>query len=513
MDEPHTPLAAIDIGTNSIHLLLAQPLEGARFETLGTEKEMVRLGSGSGDMKELAPDAIDRGVACLERFRRIAELSNASIRAVATSAVREAENRDVFLRRARDEAAIDVEVISGVEEARLIHLGVLQAVPVFEQRLFLIDIGGGSTELLVGERGHALDARSVKLGAIRLTDHFFRNEPITAADASACRTYVRAFLFPVLRDLRRHGFDVAVGSSGTVLNLAEMAQARRGDRERRSGSGNLSFTRVELDAVVDELLACGRAKDRGQLPGLDASRADIIVAGALLLQQVMAELHIEEMIASEYALREGLLLDTLQRAEHASLHHLADIRYDGVIHLASLVPDEREHGDHTADLAVQLFDATAFLHHLGEDERELLEAAALLANVGLVISHARHHLHSYYVIRGAEHLTGFTDHEIEIIAQVARYHRKSEPKAKHVEFGALPPEDQRIVRVLAGILRIAIALDRSYSGVVRSINCKDDGDTLHIHPDAEGDPPLELYPADERKSLREPMPGRAISFL
>src|SRR3954471_21431023 len=241
MDEPHTPLAAIDIGTNSIHLLLAQPLEGARFETIGTEKEMVRLGSGSGDMKELAPDAIDRGVACLERFRRIAELSNASIRAVATSAVREAENRDVFLRRARDEAGIDVEVISGVEEARLIHLGVLQAVPVYDQRLFLIDIGGGSTELLVGEQGHVLDARSVKLGAIRLTDHFFRDEPVTADQAAACRTYVRAFLSPVLRDFRRYGFDVAVGSSGTVLSLAAMALARREDRGRRSG--NLTFTR------------------------------------------------------------------------------------------------------------------------------------------------------------------------------------------------------------------------------------------------------------------------------
>src|SRR5262249_12641687 len=156
------------------------------------------------------------------------------------------------------------------------------------------------------------------------------------------RAYVRAFLSPVLRDIRRHGFDVAVGSSGTILNLAEMAQVRRGGERR---SGNLSFTRAELDAVIDELLGARRAKERAQLPGLDASRADIIVAGALLLQQVMAELHIGEMITSEYALREGLLLDTLQRAEFATLHHLADIRYDGVIHLASLVPDMREHGD------------------------------------------------------------------------------------------------------------------------------------------------------------------------
>jgi exopolyphosphatase/guanosine-5'-triphosphate,3'-diphosphate pyrophosphatase len=488
---------------------VAQPVEAARFETIVTEKEMVRLGSGSGDMKELTPEAIDRGVACLTRFRKIAELSDAHIRAVATSAVREAENRDVFLRRVHDEAGIDVEVISGAEEARLIHLGVLQAVAVFDQRHFLIDIGGGSTEFLVAEHGHVIDARSVKLGAIRLTDHFFGAEPITADDAAACRTYVRAFLSPVLRDFRRHGFDVAVGSSGTVLNLAEMALVRRPDgRERRSG--NLSFTRGELDGIVDELLAVGRAKDRAQLAGLDAGRADIVVAGALLLQQVMAELHIEELIASDYALREGLLLDTLQRAEFASLHHLADIRYDGVIHLASLVPDMREHGDHTAALAMQLFDATEFLHHLGEDERELLEAAALLANVGLVISHARHHLHAYYVIRNAEHLTGFTDREIELMAQVARYHRKSAPKSKHADFAALSADDQRIVRTLAGILRIAIALDRSYSQAVRSIRCKEVDGTLELHLETVGDTSLERYTAEERKGLLESVIDRQI---
>ena len=509
--EAQTPLAAIDIGTNSIHLVVARPLDGARFETITAEKEMVRLGSGSGDMKQLAADAIDRGVACLGRYRKIADLSNASIRAVATSAVREAENRDEFIHRVRHEAGIEVEVVSGVEEARLIHLGVLQSVPVFDQRVFLIDIGGGSTELLVGEQGHVLDARSVKLGAIRLTDHFFRDEPVTADDAAACRTYVRAFLSPVLRDFRRHGFDVAVGSSGTILNLAQMAQVRRGEGERRSG--NLAFSRAELDAIVDELLAAKRSKERAQLAGLDASRADIIVAGALLLQQVMAELHIDEMIASEYALREGLLLDTLQRAEFASLHHLADIRYDGVIHLASLVPDMREHGDHTSGLALQLFDATEALHQLGEDERELLEGAALLANVGLVISHSRHHLHAYYIIRSAEHLTGFTDREIEIMAQVARYHRKSAPKTKHAEFAALSPDDQRIVRTLAGILRIAIALDRSYSRAVRAITCKEVDGALELHLETAGDSSLERYTADERKGLLESVLDRRITFL
>ena len=166
-------LAALDIGTNSFHLVVARRSAGDRFETLTREREMVRLGHGGGDMKELSPAAIDRGVSCLRRMRRISDSYGATLRAVATSAVREAANSHVFLDRARDEAGIDIEVISGAEEARLIHLGVLQTVPVFDQRMLLVDVGGGSTELLLGQKGETLAARSFKIGAVRLTDRFF----------------------------------------------------------------------------------------------------------------------------------------------------------------------------------------------------------------------------------------------------------------------------------------------------------------------------------------------------
>jgi len=194
------PLAAVDIGTNSFHLVVAQPTGGQRFEVIDREKSMVRLGSGSGDMKRLEPEAIERGIAALKRFRQIAESAGATLHAVATSAVREAENRDEFLRRARTEAGVEVDVISGAEEARLIHVGVLQGVAGLDRRHLLVDIGGGSTEFVIGEGHLVLEAVSLKLGAIRLTERFLRREPLRKKDVAECRRYVRAYLtHPVRR--------------------------------------------------------------------------------------------------------------------------------------------------------------------------------------------------------------------------------------------------------------------------------------------------------------------------
>jgi exopolyphosphatase/guanosine-5'-triphosphate,3'-diphosphate pyrophosphatase len=502
--EAPTTLAAIDIGTNSFHLVVARTTSAVAFEIIAREKEVVRLGSGSGDMKELAADAIDRGILALARFRQIAQIADAPIRAIATSAVREADNREEFLRRARDEAGIDVEVVSGVEEARLIHLGVLQDVPVADVRLLLMDIGGGSTEFVVGEGTEMLDARSLKLGAIRLTDRFFAEEPITSSSVKGCRSHVRAYLGPVVRAVRQYGFDVAIGSSGTILNVAEMVRQRRGESGRMVS--NTTFTRKELGKVVDALLAASTAKQRLKVPGLDARRADIIVGGAVLLAETFDALGIEEMTVSDYALREGLVLDTLQRRSQSSTligEGTADIRSRSVRRLSGLCLEEREHAEQSCRLALELFDQTAAIHGLGSEARELLAAAALLSNVGIAISHERHHLHSYYVIRNSEHLRGFTEREVELIAQVARYHRKSVPKAKHEAFSALSPTDQRLVRVLAGILRVAIALDRSHERLVSALTAESSPGGVVVRLAVGGDPSLELYTAEERKGLLE----------
>ena len=505
-------LAAVDIGTNSVHMVVARVGAEGGIEVLEKEKDMVRLGRGGGDMKQLDSDAIDRGVRALRRCRAVADAHGAALSAVATSAVREAENRRVFLDRAYDEAGVSVEVVSGFEEARLIQLGVLQALPLFDERILLCDIGGGSTELLVGQRGEVLASRSLKLGAIRLTERFFPRDKVKAKHVDACRQYIQTMLAPFAVEVRRLGFDIFVGSSGTIE--ATMAHAIAGEHGSVPRTMNAQTVTAGAVRAAVERLAATDVAGRAELAGVDAKRADIVLAGALILEGVVDELEIESVQFSDYALREGVLLDAARRRSGATLHHLRDLRRSSVHQLLTLTDDDPTHAEQVAALALQLFDELARLHELGDDARELLEAAALLSNVGVFISHSGHHKHSYYVIRNSEHLSGFTDREIELVAQVARYHRKSAPKAKHPEWAGLRRSDRTLVCALAGLLRIAIGLDRSHAGKVTEVRAEWDDDVLRCHlvPQSGSSIELEWHAAETRKDLLEVVLERDVRF-
>ena len=493
--------AAIDIGTNSMHLIVARLADHGGFEILTSEKESVRLGQGGGEMKLLAPDAIERGLAALARMSQVAtSFGEVDMVAVATSAVREASNRADFIDQAFADTGIEIEVISGFEEARLIHLGVLQALPVFEQRLLLVDIGGGSTEFLVGQGAEPIEARSMKLGAIRLTERFFSaaiesDRRPTADEVADCRHYVRAALAPVGRELGGHQPEIAIGSSGTATTIAAMAAAERGDDVRQMNG--VVFTAEELAKVVDSVIG---AKDRSRVPGLDDKRSDIILGGAILLEEVFRAFELDEMTISANALREGVLFD---RFADQSGQDLRDLRHANLMRLAQQLDPDPDHAEHTAHLAGQLFDRSQSLHDLDEAARELLVAASIVHNVGLFISHSSHHKHSYYVIRNSEQLTGFTEHEIELIAVIARYHRKSRPSEKHAAFAALSKSDQRLVAQLAGMLRLAIGLDRRHAGVVQTMRVSVTDQMMTIEPLARdgADLDLEIYAARERSHL------------
>jgi exopolyphosphatase / guanosine-5'-triphosphate,3'-diphosphate pyrophosphatase len=505
-------LAAVDIGTNSVHLVVARVSEN-RIEVVEREREMVRLGSSATDMKRLTPAAMKRGIDALDRFRQVAAIHGASMRAVATSAVREAENRGTFIERAR-EVGVDIEVISGFEEARLIFLGVIQAVPVFDRQVVVCDIGGGSTELVVGTRGDILTARSLKLGAIRLSRRYFAEAKLSNSAVDRCRRDIRTALTPAVREIRRAGFDVAVGSSGTIGAVCAMVAARQDGVVPRT-LNNFTVSRDDIDGVIKRLTKAPTVKERARTPGLDPRRADIILAGALILEQVVHEIGAKELTFSDYALREGVLLDTWRRIHGGSLHHLSDLRRRSVLRLAGQMDEDTDHSAHVARLALELFDATSARHGLGDDSREVLEAAALLANVGLFVSHAGHHKHSYYVIRNSELLTGFTDREIELIAQVARYHRKSAPRKKHPEFASLQRDDQQRVRVLAGILRVAVGLDRNHAGRVTGVRLAEDDGRLVIGavPEPGQEVSLELYAAGTRSDLLADALGVPVSVV
>mgnify|MGYP000485196894 CR=1 FL=1 len=269
---------------------------------------------------------------------------------------------------------------------------------------------------------------------------------VTPRAVDACRSYVRSILVGFEREVAQHGFELAVASSGTAETVAMMVAARRGIATPRTFN-RFVFTVGELDEVVEALVAKRTPTTRTAVPGLEPARADIIVAGALVLQCIAHSFGITELTFSEGALREGVLLDTIARHQGGELHHLRDVSRQSVAALAARCDDDPAHSAHVAQLALELYDGAAALHGLPPHCREYLEAAATLANVGLVIAHSKHHLHSYYVIRNSE-LAGLTDHEIEIIALVARYHRKSGPKPSHPEYMALDAESRQVVSTL-----------------------------------------------------------------
>jgi exopolyphosphatase/guanosine-5'-triphosphate,3'-diphosphate pyrophosphatase len=494
--------AAIDIGTNSIHLLVAEVGADGEFTVLTTEKETVRLGEGPGDIRELGDAAMNRGIAALTRFGAIAKSLDASVSAVATSAVREAENGHEFVRRADAEADIAVDVISGPEEARLIHLGVLQALPIFDQQLMMVDIGGGSTEILIGKSGKALAARSVKLGHLRLTNRFFPNGTIVGDAVDECRQYVRAFLAPTATAMAPLGFQVAVGSSGTASAIGEMLRYRATGDAGTAGLDN-RISRSGLEDLIGELTQWPTSAERASsVDALSTRRSDVIVAGAILLHEIFLAFDVDEMITSPYALREGVLLDRTHGIEIGA-GRLADLRRDSLLRMADDFDEDRGHIEQATTVALKLFDALEDLHALRRSDRELLEAAALLHNVGLFISHAAHHHHSEYVIRNSDRLTGYTEREIDVIAQVARYHRKSAPKSSHPRFVALDAADKDRVEWMAGILRVAIALDRTRQGLVESVDVRWDDEALRITCGVSdgADASVEIYMANDRSNL------------
>lgn len=463
-------IAAIDIGTNSIHLLIARVIpQTGGFDVLDHDKEMVRLGAGLGPFGELTDQAMVRAIAALKNFQSRANGAGATLRVVATSAVREATNREVFLERVRKELGIAIEVASGFEEARLTYLAVRKSIDPGNRSMLMIDIGGGSTEFVVGKGEEILFDDSLKLGAVRLMQEFFRDGKTDSKSVAECRRYCALSLNPIRRSLAKRFFEWAVGSSGTVQCIGRMIMHQRGLMP--SGRLNrIAIAESELRECVERILAAKNNAGRAKLKGVDEGRADVLPGGALLLESVFRELELDTLTIAEYSIREGILFDTIARdyQREQFLSHEGQ-RFRSVMHVAKRFEFEQKHAEQVTRLALSIFDQTRALHGLGDIERELLEAASLLHDIGLYVSHSAHHKHSYYLIRNTQ-LLGFADYEQQIIALIARYHRKSPPRKNHLDYMTIPASHQRLVSMLAGILRIADGLDRTHISAVQSVD-------------------------------------------
>jgi exopolyphosphatase / guanosine-5'-triphosphate,3'-diphosphate pyrophosphatase len=506
-------LAAIDIGTNSFHLVIAKVNDEGIVKILSKDKEVVRLGKSSSDMKYISLEAMERAVATLKRFKIICDSFNAEIRAVATSATREALNRDEFINKVYERTGINIEVVSGFEEARLIYLGVLQAIDVYDTRILLVDIGGGSTEFLIGEKGQVHYANSIKLGAVRLTEKFFKEGKFGKNNIDDARLHVRSIINPVVRHIKEHKYDCVIGTSGTITTLGSMVYSKKTDHETSEFNfNNFKYSETELSSMVKEILNCEDVQMIKQFKGLDPQRADIITAGAIILEQIVREVGIKDITLSSYALREGILFDTVDK-EHNTLvsADMQNIRYKSVINLAKHCGYDKLHTAKVLNFANKIFDSLKEKYDLTEKDRDVLEAATILHDIGHSISQAQHHRHSYYLIKNSE-LLGFNNDEIEMIANVARYHRKSHPKTKHVEFNKLSASNKRKVKMLSGILRIADGLDRGHNSVVKDIDISVHNSVYKIKVETEPskDPILEVWGANMRKELFEESFGYTI---
>lgn len=503
---PASCLAAIDLGTNSFHIVIVQVRPDGTVEPLTREKESVRLGQGSANYAEITPESMERGLACLKRFKNLADSHNANIIAIGTSALREAENRKEFLDKAEREIGIRIEVVSGNEEARLIYLGILQGLPIFNKRILLIDIGGGSTELLVGEKGEILFSTSLKLGAVRLTERFLKRDPISISDFQKCRIHIESVLSAFLPQIESLKPFEVIGSSGSITSIASMIlEAEEQKLERLNG---FSFSTENFKKVRKEVLEADTTKKRQKIPGLEAKRTDIIVAGILVLDEILHRLKADSVTVSDYALREGIIHEAIRNLHpnpKGELLGLDNIRKKAILTLSNLYPQGKKHAETVTKLTLKLFDILRPWHELGNQEREYLEAACQLHQIGLCISHHNYHKHSYYIIRNAEGMVGFSNSEIEIIALLARYHRKGGPKQKHEEFRSLRAEDQILVKKLASFLRIGDGLDRSERGIITNIMPYKGENKIKciVYHNKNFDPNLELWSVSEKKDLFE----------
>jgi exopolyphosphatase / guanosine-5'-triphosphate,3'-diphosphate pyrophosphatase len=450
--KPGEVLGAIDVGTNAVRLKLVRLLDDGSFDQLHQERDPVRPGEGVWETGAMARPVVERLVRVMAKYGDICRRARTGhLRAVATSALREAKNREAVIARVREVAGVELEVVSGKEEARLICLGVLRGMPGTSRSL-LFDIGGGSTEVARGAGEEPNELWSVPLGAVRLTEMFGADGAITREQLTALRRFAQRAVAETLPGAIVGAPRHALGSSGTIRTVCAFA----------AKPGTAHATRDGLTRAVEELVALG---PEGRRKRFDAQRAGILVSGAVILESLAHHLRVESVTAVDGGLKEGLLVDLVRRSRQRSADPLLS---EAVLAAGRRFSFDEPHALHTRDVALSMFDQLARIHGLPPDARLLLEVAATLHDVGNVVSRSRHHKHSHYLI-GNMDLPGLSDHERDLAALVARFHRRSAPRKAHPLLTALPPVEVRLVRKLAVLLRIADALDRGRQQPLSSI--------------------------------------------
>ena len=502
-------IAALDLGSNSFHLLVAEVRPDGTFVPVLREKEMLRLGDVVARTGRLGEEASERALESVRRFRALCDAAGVEkLVACATAAIREADDGAELVERFRAEAGVDVTVISGREEAALIFRAVQASVLIEPGPALCLDLGGGSLEIVVGDVTAMHWATSVKLGVGRLTAELVRNDPPKPGDLKRLRKRMESVLEPVAEKVEEFGPTLLVGTSGTFGDLAKMTAARETGAVPISVN-QLHVTRQALESLHEDLVA-QTASQRRKVAGLEARRAELVPAGSLLALVALELFGFDEMVVGDWALREGMVLDALGQA--AVAEGAGDprvMRTVSVLDLCRRCGWREDHSRQVARLALRLFDGTAELHGLSDHHRELLEHAALLHDIGEHVSGEGHHKHTAYLIQHGR-LRGFSPEEVLILATLGRYHRQGEPKSSFEPYANIDPDERPAVRVLTALLQVADGLDRAHAGAVEAIDVSVDDERIEVLVHATTDADLELWGARRKRALFEDVTGRRL---
>ena len=480
-------LAAVDVGSNAFRLAIAALDENGQVRLIQTSREPVRLGADVFARYEISEDKLIEGIEAFLRFRKLINHYKVKVvRAVGTSALREARNRSYFVNQIAKTTDIAIDVISAEEEARLGHLAVSRALNIQNKLALLVDVGGGSVEVTLATQKEILATESFAIGTVRLLQLLDQKKRGENVFRQLVREYVEVTDARLRKEIANHRVDLCIGTGGNVESLGDLRV------EICKGKENTSVTIEELDIILKELQ--GRSyEERMKDFKLRSDRADVIIPAALILQNIAHEANISEILIPRVGIKDGLLIDMADKLRSGESEPLSRSQVITSAHLLGRKYDyEQQHAGTVARFALDLFDSTIRLHKLGNDERLLLEVAALLHDVGYYISVTNHHKHSFYIINSSP-LIGLDEIQKNLIANVVRYHRKSVPKANHREFYDLTPKQRQIVLKLAAILRLAEALDREHANRVKNVRITKARSKFGIFLEGDGDMLLEKW--------------------
>jgi len=507
-------IAAIDLGTNSFHAVLVDIYPDGSFRTVNKLKEMVILAE-KGLENKLSRDAMDRGLEALKRIKFLCDSHKVeTILAYATSAIREAKNGGDFIKEAEEETGIRIRAISGKMEAELIGIAIRHSIALSDEMVLMADIGGGSVEFIIGNNQEFVFYNSLKLGVARMAAAFVNSDPIEKKEIEALQKHYNEELDEVIKLAKKHHVRTIIGSSGTMENMAQIV-AHKNSLAINMSLNELEFKSSDFKDLYSNFITLDK-KQRLDKKGLEEKRVDIINPGMVLVNFLLNELQLETIKISEGALREGMILNFINnRKEQLNLDLVAnfkDPRRRSVYELLRKCNWAEAHSKHVSIFALQLFDEFKEELKLKESDRDLLEYAALMHDIGYYISYRKHHKHALYLIRYSD-LLGFKENEINIMANVARYHRKSTPRKRHKRYRKLSKSNRKRVKKLSAILRIADGLDRSHYQNVQQLEIENKSDTINLLIMTQADPELEIWGALRKAELLEKLTKKKIKVF